>query len=58
MVGTNALGTKIIPHMRPQEESERLNAALKQEGCSGGKMEFEERQVRGRQRRVLRWQDV
>jgi len=38
------LGTGIALADRPltQEESDKLNAALKQEGCSGGKMEFED----------------
>jgi predicted AlkP superfamily pyrophosphatase or phosphodiesterase len=35
-------GTALADRPLTQEESDKLNAALKQEGCSGGKMEFED----------------
>jgi hypothetical protein len=35
-------GTALADRPVTQEESDKLNAALKQEGCSGGKMEFED----------------
>jgi hypothetical protein len=35
-------GTALADRAVTQEESDKLNAALKQEGCSGGKMEFED----------------
>src|SRR5215831_20781965 len=35
-------GTVLADRPLTQEESDKLNAALKQEGCSGGKMEFED----------------
>ena len=37
-----SMGTALADRPLTQEESERLNAALKQEGCSGGKMEFDD----------------
>jgi Type I phosphodiesterase / nucleotide pyrophosphatase/Peptidase propeptide and YPEB domain len=36
------MGTALADRPLTQEESDKLNAALKQEGCSGGKMEFED----------------
>jgi hypothetical protein len=35
-------GTAIADRPVTQEESERLQAALKEQGCSGGKMEFDD----------------
>src|SRR4029077_20572513 len=35
-------GSALADRPLTPEESERLNAALNQEGCSGGKMEFED----------------
>jgi hypothetical protein len=36
------MGTAHADRPVTQEESERLNSALRQEGCTGGKMEFED----------------
>src|SRR5262245_18240016 len=54
MLGT---GTALADRPLTQEESDKLNAALKQEGCSGGKMEFEYGNFEV-ERGECRWQDL
>ncbi len=36
-----SMGTALADRPLTQEENERLQAALKEQGCSGGKMEFD-----------------
>jgi hypothetical protein len=37
-----SVGSAVADRPVTQEESERLQAALKEQGCSGGKMEFDD----------------
>src|SRR5215831_4117253 len=37
-----SVGTALADRPVTQEESDRLQAALKEQGCSGGKMEFDD----------------